>query len=491
MSCHARTHRGPIALALLGGLAASCASTHSDEVAGFRESWHSGDAEAAMRALDGQIAESAGVDAGLVRSTNALDSRIDTNRGDTCLFLMERGMVSLAQGQLQDAIDLFIRGRDGLDARLNSDFGSYFTDITSSLYDEAATDYSGADYEHLLVRSMLSLADLVAGDGQAETYAFQFIEKQEEILGMTYDVEGVDYEPRQQYERVAFGHYLRGVLDEREGGTDVEQIYGLASQYSGHGVELIEASLQRVTEGERWAEPGHGVLHVFALAGRGPYLEEKEVDGTGEVVTALAQIGLAVAQQSGTPLAQDRVPVPGVVRKDATISPVSVSVDGQSHSTESILDLNAIAEQQLEANEPMVTARAVVRRSLISAGIDEVEDRSGFSMGGVGLGLNLGKTMRERADTRSWESLPAEIHAARIELPAGEHEITIGGETRRVNIRAAQDSFALLVQPNLSRSGFLYFDPASMVMEPEPTEEVAEEAAEEATEEAAAEPAGE
>jgi len=465
MTCHARLSRASsAALALVAGLTlAACGSTEAAR-AEYREAWHSGDVAGALASIDTQLADSSGLDVEEVEGSNGLASAIDPDEGDICLYLLERGMVSLLQGDLQSSIDLFIRGRDGLDSRLNTDFSSYFTDIAASLAGETATDYSGADYEHLLVRSLLSLTDLMAGDGQAEAYAFQFIEKQEQILGLAYDLEGVDYEPRQQYERVAFGHYLRGVLDEREGGTDAANIYALASQYSGGESELIEASLQRVNSSEPWAASGNGVLHVFALMGRGPYLQEKQADADTELAVRLATIALAILRKSATPAIQDTVPVPSVVRTDVSVAPVRVSLGEEGWTTESILDLNAVAEQQLEANRPLNTARAVVRRTLIGLAADKASEESIGLSSFAGIGFNLGATLREKADTRSWATLPAEIHAARIELPAGVHELNIGGVMRRVEVSAGRDSFALLVRPTPG-GGSLYLDPSSIAAE--------------------------
>jgi len=50
---------------------------------------------------------------------------------------------------------------------------------------------------------------------------------------------------------------------------------------------------------------------------------------------------------------------------------------------------------------------------------------SNAAAGVAGLAINLAAVLTERADTRSWFTLPGEIHLARLSLPPGDYSVRI------------------------------------------------------------------
>jgi hypothetical protein len=86
-----------------------------------------------------------------------------------------------------------------------------------------------------------------------------------------------------------------------------------------------------------------------------------------------------------------------------------------------------MAEEQFDAVKPQIIARAVVRRTLKKAavyGTKEATDANKW----VGLAMDVGGMLweaAETADTRCWNLLPAEIQVTRLEVPAGEHHLTL------------------------------------------------------------------
>jgi hypothetical protein len=134
--------------------------------------------------------------------------------------------------------------------------------------------------------------------------------------------------------------------------------------------------------------------------------------------------------------------------------------------TETLLDVNRVAGQQLDAMMPLIIARAVLRRAIkaatTTAGARVVKHNNRGTGGDVAeigfLLANLIWTAAERADTRIWSSLPAQIQVARLELPAGMHTVRFGGETRDVRIRAGRDSYAMVLRPDPSRTGAVLLD---------------------------------
>jgi hypothetical protein len=76
-------------------------------------------------------------------------------------------------------------------------------------------------------------------------------------------------------------------------------------------------------------------------------------------------------------------------------------------------------------------ARGAAKLALTKSAEKKLEEKNEAAGRIIGLLGNLGNVLLERADTRSWHLLPAGISVARLELPPGEHPLTIelGGRT--------------------------------------------------------------
>ena len=124
------------------------------------------------------------------------------------------------------------------------------------------------------------------------------------------------------------------------------------------------------------------------------------------------------------------VKVPRVVLASNPLDNVQVLVDGSSAGqTETITDVGQFAVQQYQARYPQVLARAVVRRSvkkgMVYAG-KEAADVEKDSL--LSFALDVGGVAweaTETADTRCWGLLPDKIQVLRLELPAGQHHVTL------------------------------------------------------------------
>jgi hypothetical protein len=171
----------------------------------------------------------------------------------------------------------------------------------------------------------------------------------------------------------------------------------------------------------------------------------------------------------------------------ASFTKVAIPEDGvifgdhPSQSTSTLLDLNRVAKEQLDAWMPMIAARAMVRRAVktgIAATVEEVGARqsdrtTGTLLRAAAILGNIAWTATETADTRSWSSLPAEIQAARVELPAGDAWLMVGdpgvrladdetgepGTGISLKITPGRDHYVLIIQPDLTRPGVVLVDP--------------------------------
>ncbi len=96
-------------------------------------------------------------------------------------------------------------------------------------------------------------------------------------------------------------------------------------------------------------------------------------------------------------------------------------------------DLNAIAKKNLEDRKIRIAAKAVVRplaKQLVFKGIeDKINEKAGSPAGELAHYAGMAYiAFSEEADTRSWETLPAEIRVARLLLEPGTYEMSVDGE---------------------------------------------------------------
>lgn len=127
-------------------------------------------------------------------------------------------------------------------------------------------------------------------------------------------------------------------------------------------------------------------------------------------------------------------------------------------------DLSAIAVRDFEERKTGMLLRMVARTLLKEAAIVEGEkagERAGGALGGFAARV-AARTLAnatERADTRSWAGLPAELLLARLRLPAGTHEIEVayqgmnGPETRTLTVDVEAGGVAMRTVSVLGRDG--------------------------------------
>src|SRR5690606_30121187 len=80
-----------------------------------------------------------------------------------------------------------------------------------------------------------------------------------------------------------------------------------------------------------------------------------------------------------------------------------------------------LAQRSLERQLPGLTARAIARNVAKHYATKRVREENPL----LGLAINIAGAVAERADTRSWRSLPDRIELARLPLPPGEHIVMV------------------------------------------------------------------
>lgn len=123
--------------------------------------------------------------------------------------------------------------------------------------------------------------------------------------------------------------------------------------------------------------------------------------------------------------------------------PLMLNVNGEEYQSESIVKLQSLATKALQQELPMIVARQLLR-VVAKEKLRRKMKKEGGDFGNILAGLyNLAS---EHADTRSWLSLPRQIHLLKVSLPVGEHQLDIkhGGVETIINVAINKDRISLI-----------------------------------------------
>lgn len=381
---------------------------------------------------------------------------------------LDLAMVDLARGDAPAAESRLRELRDHFDSLPNGGriSAASINDAVSLATDDNARVFQIADYEQVLLRSMLAICSLAGDAVDAEAYCLQAQSRQMELSREIEDDSPDQPEDEQASEGqelnqppsqlVALAPYLRGTLREatHQNYDDAERAFRLVSNIQ---PEFSPAAhdIQRVSEGVH-SQTGHGVLYVFAFVGHGPRL----VETVAPTTTASLQIASTILQavennQQGNDgdlilpnIASVKVPV--VEIPPSELAAIGVSIRGEFlGATQMLTDIGLMALQKSEAEMPWTIARAVARRVVKETSVAATSNTLGLS-GNAATVFKFAAVSAwsgtEHADTRCWGLLPREIQVLRAELPVGSQNIDLLPMSPSGEIFAESMNYSVMIE---------------------------------------------
>ena len=417
-------------------------------------------------------------------------SEASKRHGD--VLQLDQAMVRLWSGEPRQAERLLVEIRDRFDELEDTISAKNAVALAT---DDTRREYEGEDYEKVLIRAMLALCNLMDDGEDVMAYAFQVNEKQAEIIqslsrepreavrlesadgnsqqgelssGSNTDQKGNGVEtvdPRSYYSQLALGPYLYGVVREStllnydDAARGYARVVDWAPEFTQGRLDL-----ERARHGVHSA-PGHGVVYLFAMVGRGPHKEESVEIPTSQAMFVADRILSAIGEHSVTPTVAP-IKVPVVVQPRNPLDCLAVQVaEGNWLRTETVSNLGDMAVQQGLARRSEIVGRAVARRSLKKAALYATK-QAAETQGAAELALDLvgiAWEASESADIRGWEFLPETIQVLRLELPQGRQELVLQpalGSTRvglperiQVDVVEGRNSFVMVNYPGPHRVG--------------------------------------
>lgn len=383
------------------------------------------------------------------------------------LFLLDSAMVHMQCKNFETAQERF-RGAEDLAQQLWT--LSLSRETASFIANDYLLSYGGEDYERALIHLMSAIAYL---DADKPEDALVECRRLDSLLTLYND----RYDEKNVYKEDAFGRYLSGILNEAdhnldaafidykkalESYTDYENFYQTPAPASLKEDFLRmaqmtdrEADAQELLPGELIAgtppeeDSRHlGKIVFIQLSGRAPV----KAEGRIHIPTRAGPITLAFPKL--LPLSFGPKTTRFVLRSDTNQTSNQTLIQ-KTIQTELVADINAIALKNLADHRARIItktiARAVAKQVLIhqaakQAGKNENKDVEQA----VEMALNLLNLFLERADLRSWQTLPARIYMAQTFVEPGNWQIEIPsfrngeGKTKNILVKAGKINYIVV-----------------------------------------------
>ncbi len=345
---------------------------------------------------------------------------------DATLYHLNRGMLLRMQGDLVASGQDFEQAKTVIEALLAV---SVSEQVGALAINDAQRSYVGEPFERAFLHVYAALNFLERGAAD---------EARVEMLQL--DVLLGELERGGDLAGTALPRYLAGMVFESRGEWS-DAMIAYRKAYEAYHAHPLASGV---------AVPpvlGRDLMRLAARLGlaeelaryRGEFGEREEgaTPRAGEAeLIFLLHSGLApVKQETGmvAPTPSGRlisVSMPYYQSRQPALTAAQVSAEGRVVRAELVEDIDAAARAALEKRSGAILARTVARAAVKH----EASRQAGRENELAGLVLNIAGLISERADTRSWSTLPNRIYLARLAVPAGRHEARVDLIDRRGGI---------------------------------------------------------
>ncbi len=374
----------------------------------------------------------------LIQSCASYGSHATTMRNGMLIRHPEQSLAIAEQQDLEQK-EVIASLDKGMLRRINNDYSGsnvilevakkeieelYGVSITENLasvtINETLRGYEGDRYEQLLLHAYMAMNYIQLGqpDGarvemlQANVKMMEWGDEPEEDAFLRY-LEGMIYEALDEQDSALISYRKAYTIYKEKGGVqypvapelikkDLLRLLawqGLWSEYKSYKKEFNMAKYKPVKSSKKFGE-----LVVILNNGLAPIRSEKAIHIFSSEVQSNLRVAFPVYEQPKQNLFQARV-----------------SVNKKQHVLETTEDIDTLARYSLEQDMPGIMVRATARAVIKYNTQQTASDNSGIA----GLLMTVTNIVTERADTRSWTTLPQEIQLQRVLLPVGEHDVQI------------------------------------------------------------------
>ncbi|MCC6209112.1 MAG: hypothetical protein IT488_13310, partial [Gammaproteobacteria bacterium] len=365
-----------------------------------------------------------------------LDERAGERARDAVLYGLNRAMLLRMAGDFSQSNAVFEQAKDAIE---RVDAVSIREQAGGLAVNDMMRSYTGAPFERVLLHVYAALNYLDQGrpdDARVEILQLDVLLGQESArAGEAFAryLSGMIFESLRQYDDAMIAYRQAYEAYHRDGGVVPaplgQDLVRTASRVGGLAAELGRYRAEFGITEEFPGPRGEGGEVIFLLnSGLAPVMRDALISAPtrdGKLVTV------------SMPYYEARVPRVTGARVSSGAS-VATAVLGE--------DVAAVAEETLEHDKPLILARAVARAALKL----EASEKADKKDDSLGMMVNIAGVLSERADTRSWSTLPGRIYLARLPLAAGNHEVHVELTGGYADVIAARD-YAVELAPGEKR----------------------------------------
>jgi hypothetical protein len=390
--------------------------------------------------------------AGDCQAAVAKVSEKDYGKNQRLLYLLDAAQVNMLCGRYEKSNEYFHKAEELAEELWTK---SVSKEAAAFLTSDYTIPYNGEDFERALINLLSALNYSMLGQ-----YDEALVECRR--LDANLNMYNDKYENKNVYKEDAFGRYLSGIIYEATGGLDDAYIdyyksYKVFKDYGrDYGTPTPSALVDDLLRTAQVTGRLNNLKSELDIKKK-PKLTHKEVKKLGTIVfvhfNGLSPVkvedSLVVATQSG-PI---KIAFPRyVAKRPACGESELVASGGPSARAELVEDINGIAVKNLDDRKGRVVAktiaRAVIKQVAINKAASQIDDRAAREA--TKVMLNILNLALERADTRSWKTLPGEIYLARLFVPGGDYDLAVrmcGGYKRplkSVSVKPGETRFVML-----------------------------------------------
>ena len=401
---------GYILLGLVVASASGCA-TYSGSFAAIERNLAAGQYNTALQHIENQSA----------------------SKSDRVLYHLNKGMVLRMKRD-------FVASNQSLEAAKAEMERLYAVSVSenalSFIVNDATVSYAGDGYEQVMLHLYMALNYLELGQvDAARVEALQVDVKLRELGEKVAD---------SQFTEDAFSRYLTGIIYEASGEwSDAMIAYRKSYEaYKKYPADfdlaiptMLKHDLLRMAQRVGLSGEVEQFEKEFGLKRQRERFDNSE---GGELVFVLSN-GLAPIKRESAVALID--PVTGILARIAlphyesrfnNVVSARITIAGEQSVTALMEDVDAIARQSLDARMAAITARSLARavakiaasKTAQQGALHGSKDDTAIDMIGA-FAVQVAAVATERADTRSWLTLPADIQLARIPLSAGTYAVKV------------------------------------------------------------------
>ena len=350
------------------------------------------------------------------------------------LHLLDSGMIQFQCNNPQTA-SKFFTDADELAQSLWTT--SVTKEAASYITNDLVIPYKGEDYERALINLFSAFSYIKLGEYEE---AMADCRRLDTVL-TEYNSK---YETKNVYKEDALGRYISGLLSESEKEYSEAYIYyyeaykAFQSYNESYGTVTPLCLFEDILRVASPADKRREALSIIPNAKAIKYISHKAAKKMGKVVLIHMSGKAPVKIENKFTVATATGPI-SIAFPAYTTSPPSchfskliLKSDANTIEQNAVLfeDINGIAVKDLDDRKVRITAkaiaRAVAKQAIVHASSKEVEKRYG-AMAGLAAKIagNIAASALEKADTRSWRTLPGEIYIARAFVPEGNYQVMV------------------------------------------------------------------